>query len=156
MKKEIYLILVLFLVSLVLTGLVFGFDNSLDEDGYIQIYTTNLVAYPILFMIGIFALLSYISFGILVVQTKAEDIMKLWVLAISNFILIFILIILNIIFPHGESTVYPPLSALPEAVENSNNSSMTSIGISWFIQVLFILSIFYVGYLIGKEKKRLG
>ncbi|MCR6642002.1 MAG: hypothetical protein NVV82_24205 [Sporocytophaga sp.] len=124
----------------------------------IQIHDSYFTIAPILLFAIFFTSIVYLTYAAISLINK-NSLTRYIILGSSNFALIIFLILFSRIIAQlelfgSDLTIYPPLSALPEAIASANDSKSYTFILNTItlIQSFLLVSLFLIGYLLGKFK----
>ncbi len=156
--KELYLVIIILIITLTIFSLIFGIKSIVETRLDIQFNDSHIFVSPILLCLIFFTLIVYLTYAGISLINKATS-TRYIILGCSNLSLIILLMVFSRnISPlelfGSDFTTYPPLSALPEAIasENDSDSYTFILNLITIFQVFLLVSLFGIGYLLGKFK----
>jgi len=157
--KEFQPVIIVLILSFISFVLLFWIDSFNKFKLDFQVYDTYFLIPPVWLFISILSTLLYLSYTALIIIDK-ETIIRYIILALSNLTLIVCLLLLQMIVSQLQVfsisfTIYPPLSAIPEAITTNKTTPYDGIvNTLLVIQIFLLLSLFFMGYKIGKLKSK--
>lgn len=156
--KELYLVIIILIITLTIFLLTFGIKSLGETRLDIQFNDSHIFIPPLLLYSIFYTFIVYLTYAGISIINEAT-LTRYILLGCSNFALIIFLIVISRIISQlelfgSDRTIYPPLSALPEAIASENDSGSYTFILNTItiIQFFLLVSLFLIGYLLGKFK----